>query len=154
MKGCHGSSVAAFLLIVMRKIFLFFLPLLLTGCFHHGENDAKKAVDSFSVAYFNWRFKDALPFVTSESARWLRFAASQVNQEDVDSLRSKRYAADVRVEDVSSIDDTTKLATVIVKDFIAMDSIGREPRTIPVDTFHIRVTLTNGFWRVHLRRLP
>ena len=146
--------MAAFLLIVMRKIFLFFLPLLLTGCFHHGENDAKEIVDSFSVAYFNWRFKDALPFVTPQSAQWLRFAASQVVQEDVDSLRSKRYAADVRVEDVCSIDDTTKMATVIVKDFIAMDSIGREPRTIPVDTFHIRVTLTNGFWRIYLRRLP
>ena len=138
----------------MRNIFVFLLPLLLVGCFHHGENDAKEAVDSFSVAYFNWRFKEAMPYVTPHSALWLRFAASQVDQEDVDSLRAKKYAADVRVEDVSSVDDTTKMATVIVKDYIVMDSIGGSPRVVPIDTFRLPLALANGFWRVHLRRLP
>jgi hypothetical protein len=128
--------------------------MLLTGCFQHGENDALEAVDSFSVAYFNWRFADAMPFVTPQSTRWLRFAAAQVNQEDVDSLRAKHYAADVKVDEVSSVDDTTKLAMVIVRDFIAMDSIGRTPRTVTVDTFRIPVALTDGYWRVSLRCLP
>ena len=137
-----------------RFLFVIFATMLLTGCFQHGENDAREAVDSFSVAYFNWRFADAMPFVTPQSTRWLRFAAAQVNQEDVDSLRAKRYAADVKVDGISSVDDTTKLATVIVRDFIAMDSIGRSPRAVPVDTFHIPVALTSGYWRVKLSRLP
>ena len=128
--------------------------MLLTSCFHHGENDAREAVDSFSVAYFNWRFADAMPFVTPQSSRWLRFAAAQVEQEDVDSLRAKRYAAEVKVDDVSSVDDTTKLATVIVRDFLAMDTIGQGPRAVPLDTFRIPLALTNGYWRVSLHRLP
>lgn len=148
-------DICGSLFLVMRKILFFFIAALsLTSCFHHGENDARDAVDSFSVAYFNWRFKDAMPFVTPQSKQWLRFAASQVDQEDVDSLRAKQYAAEVKVDDVSSVNDTTKLATVIVRDFLAMDSIGRGPRAVPADTFHIPVALTGGYWRVDLRRLP
>ena len=137
-----------------RFLFVIFATMLLTSCFHHGENDAREAVDSFSVAYFNWRFADAMPFVTPQSTRWLRFAAAQVEQEDVDSLRAKRYAAEVKVDDVSSVDDTTKLATVIVRDFLAMDSIGRGPHAVPIDTFRIPLALTGGYWRVRLSRLP
>lgn len=139
----------------MRKIFIvLFLALLFASCFSHGENDARDTVDSFSVAYFNWRFKDAMPFVSPRSTQWLRYAASQVGQQDLDSLRAKKYAAEVKVEDVSSIDDTTKMATVIVKDFFAMDTIGKGPRAVPVDTFSIPLVMISGYWRVNLNRLP
>ena len=148
-------DICGSLFLVMRQILFFFIAALsLTSCFHHGENDARDAVDSFSVAYFNWRFKDAMPFVTPQSKQWLRFAASQVDQEDVDSLRAKQYAAEVKVDDVSSVDDTTKLATVIVRDFLAMDTIGQGPHAVPIDTFRIPVALTKGYWRVSLHRLP
>lgn len=137
-----------------RTLIVLFVVSLLAGCSGHGVNDARETADSFSVAYFNWRFKDAVPFVTPQSVRWLRFAASQVGEEDIGPLRAKKFAAGIKVDDVSPVDDTTRMATVIVRDFLAMDTIGRGPRAVPVDTFRIPLSLTKGYWRVKLQRLP
>ncbi len=130
------------------------LCLITTGCGESSQNDPRSAVDSFSTAYFNWRFKDAVPCVTPQSEKWLRFAASQVVEEDIDSLRAKKYAADITVDDLSNIDDSTVIATLTVKDYLAMDTIGAAPHRVTKRQFHIPIRLIDGYWRVHLSRLP
>ena len=127
---------------------------MIISCGDEGNNDPRSVVDSFATAYFNWRFKEAEPCVTNESREWLRFAASQVDSEDVDSLRDMEYAATVEVEDIDDIDDSTALATVTVKDFLALDSIGKHPRRQAERKYQIPIALEGDYWRVRLKRLP
>lgn len=64
----------------------------LSGCEpHEGSEDQLKAdVDSFANYYFNWHFPKAVKYCTQESERWLRYAASNVNETDVELLRQNR----------------------------------------------------------------
>lgn len=125
-----------------------------TSCGHGGENSAEDAADSFSVAYFNWRFVDAQRFATEGSQRCLSFAASQVTQEDVDSLRSMAFGAETDVKDVTYKDDSTAEAIVEVKGFLAMDSIGKKPLMVNKKRFTIPLSLTGDKWVVNLKSLP
>lgn len=142
---------------IIRTIYIFLVFCFLTSlvsCGHGGKNSAEEAADSFSVAYFNWRFADALPFVTQDSRRWLSFAASQVSQEDVDSLRAMLNGAEVKTKDVDYKNDTTAVATIIVNNFLSFDSIGRQPSVVAEKKFLLPLVLREDKWQVHLSTLP
>lgn len=124
------------------------------SCGDGKRNTPEMVVDSFAVAYFNWRFKDAEPYVTYQSRKWLRFAASQVDSEDVDSLRAMEFAAAAEVDDIVEIDDSTALANVTIKNFIVMDSIGMHPRKETERKFEIPVAMEGNYWKVKLTHLP
>lgn len=143
----------------MKKSFcICFLVLLvsmtLTACGESGQNEPRTVVDSFATAYFNWRFNEAEKCVTDYSRQWLRFAASQVNAEDVDSLRAMDYAATVEIESINDIDDSTASAIITVSDFLALDSIGKHPHKESSREFQIPLSLVGSYWRVNLSRLP
>ncbi len=143
----------------MKKSFgicllLMSFTLIILGCGEGGKNDPRTVVDSFATSYFNWRFKDAEQCVTRQSIKWLRFAASQVDSEDVDSLRAMKYSPIIDVQEINDIDDSTVIATVSVSDFLTLDSIGKHPRKSDMRKFQIPVSLTADYWRVKLTRLP
>lgn len=127
---------------------------LLSSCGKSGDGELRTAVDSFSTAYFNWQFARALPFADDASRQWIAFAASQVTQEDVDTLRSMSEGASVEVKDVRYEGDSAAVAVVGVSHFVALDTIGRPPHTIEKATFHLPVVCRNGEWKVALRSLP
>lgn len=128
--------------------------MLVISCGKEGDNDPRIVVDSFANAYFNWRFKEAISYVTFDSRKWLRFAASQVDAEDVDSLRSSEFAPSVEVVDMDCIDDSTAMATVKVTNFMVLDSIGKHPHNEAERNFKIPVSLSGNYWRVKLTHLP
>ena len=74
----------------------------LSGCEpHEGSEDQLKAdVDSFANNYFNWHFPKAVKYCTQESERWLRYAASNVNETDVELLRQKPEDASIEITDL------------------------------------------------------
>lgn len=124
-----------------------------SSCFHHEEDGACEAVDSFSTAYFNWQFGKAIHYVDDGSARWLRYAAAQVTQEDVDSLRAMPEGASVEVEDVV-YGDSLAMATVEVSNFLAFDSIGKAPHVVGKAAYKLPVRRADGHWKVVLEGLP
>ena len=66
--------------------------LTLWGCHEaktSAEEKAMNRVAAFADAYFNYDFGEALKMVTPESEKWLRFAASNVTQGDVDLLNAQ-----------------------------------------------------------------
>lgn len=133
---------------------VMFISTLVISCGNEGDNDPRIVVDSFANAYFNWRFKEAISYVTFDSRKWLRFAASQVDAEDVDSLRSSEFAPSVEVVDMDCIDDSTAMATVKVTNFMVLDSIGKHPHNEAERNFKIPVSLSGNYWRVKLTHLP
>lgn len=143
----------------MKKLFgrcflVMIISLIVVSCGKERQDDPRTVVESFANAYFNWRFKEAEHFVTDESKKWIVFAASQVDSEDIDSLRAMEYAATVEVEDIDDIDDSTAVATVTVKDFLSSDSIGKHPCIQEEGNFQIPVLFDGKNWKVKLTRLP
>ena len=127
---------------------------LFNSCQHQGsESQLKQVVDSFSVAYFNWQFSRAVPYCTKESEIWLRYAASQVHQADVDILRVQEQGASHQIGDIV-YDGNSANVVLMVSDYLQMDTIGREGRMIKQAEFHLPLVYREGKWRVSLTGLP
>lgn len=79
----------------------------LTGCqSHQGDEDQlENDIDSFATYYFNWQFPKTLKYCTQSSEPWLRYAASNVHQADVDLLRTKAEDATIEINDIDFSDD-------------------------------------------------
>lgn len=88
--SCMAIAVAAILTSVYT----------LTGCQSHqgDENQLENDIDSFATYYFNWQFPKTLKYCTQSSEPWLRYAASNVHQADVDLLRTKAEDATVEIK--------------------------------------------------------
>lgn len=144
----------------LKYILAFFGTILLSSC-HRSLNmtdagDAGEAADSFAVYYFNWQYDKAARFVTEESLPWLSYAASQVQQEDIDILRQKEDAT-VEVEDVET-DGEDKTVVLTVRDFLRMDTIGTAGHLVREARFRLpmKSQLENGkqVWKVRMEGLP
>ena len=125
-----------------------------SACSGDNKNQLESTVDSFSTAYFNWRFPAALKYCTPQSRQWLIFAASQVNKSDVEALRKKREGASCKIDDIDFKDDSTATVKVVVSNFLAMDTIGLAPKAITEKTFRLQAIQRQGTWKIALEGLP
>lgn len=129
----------------------------LSGCEpHEGSEDQLKAdVDSFATYYFNWHFPKAVKYCTQESERWLRYAASNVNETDVELLRQKPEDASIEITDIDFGDDeTSATVTLTVHNYLQMDSIGQDPQLIEQTDFQLPMCMEKGLWKIKLDKLP
>lgn len=125
-----------------------------SACSGDNKDQLESTVDSFSVAYFNWRFPAALKYCTPQSRQWLVYAASQVNESDVEALRNKQEGASCQIDDIDFTDDSTAVVNVVVHNFLAMDAIGLTPQVVPAKAFRLRAIERQGVWKIHLDGLP
>ena len=126
------------------------------SCSHQEEGNAVKiSVDSFSQNYFNWKFQQAMPYVTHSSHQWLYYAASQVEQADVDRLRSMVRGAECQLVDVEeNPEDSTAISHVEVNGFLCMDTVGKTAHLVDKATYELKLRFQNGKWLVELEGLP
>ena len=95
-----------------------------------GQEVAERVATAWGQAYFNYDFQRAAKYVTSESNRWLSFAASNIYQSDVDLLREQEEGVSVEVDDYCELDDSTAEVILTVRNFLQRDTIGRAGRFI------------------------
>ena len=125
------------------------------SCNHEGsEKQLKETADLFSTNYFNWHFKEALPYVTDDSYRWLSYAASQVHQADIDILRNMNEGASHEIGDIEFVNDTTAYVLVNVNNFLSIDTIGTEGHIVNEATFRFKAVCKNNIWKIKLNSLP
>ena len=142
-----------------RVLVTFVCSLLMTAaCESHSAGSEKQmmlALDSFTVSYYNWQYHRAQRFCTPESEPWLKFAASQVTQEDVELLR-KETEATYEVRSIEFINDSSALANITVFDFLQPDSIGQPPHHVDKADFTLRIVLpaSEKKWKIELTQLP
>lgn len=122
-----------------------------TSCNTDSEKQIKEVANNFSSAYFNWRFSDASKYVLNDSRRWLVYASSQVNQQDVDSLRAMKEGATLTIDNISYENNgSIAKVKVIVSNYLLMDSIGIAPRVCQHGEYEIPLSYDGKEWTVSL----
>ena len=111
---------------------------------------AQATADAFTESYFNYSFERSSGFCTDESIVWLRLAASNVTQEDVDLLNSQPEEATAEALDIDITSDTTALAVYRVSNFLLADTLGRPGRIVEHADFPITLVKRGGKWKVRM----
>lgn len=133
-----------------------YMAFLASGCQQHrsDEDQIKECADSFAVHYYNWHFVKAAHFCTDESRIWLRFAASNVQESDIDSLRTKRQDATVETGDITFLDDTTATIKVKISNFLDFDSLGCAAHRVGSARIELKMARHKNQWLVRMEDLP
>ena len=118
------------------------------------QEKAGRAATAFAEAYFNYDYARARDLTTTESARWISFAASNVTKEDIDVLNSRSEGATVTLTDCQQLNDTVYEALLAVDNYMAADSIGHPGVFHDGGIFRLKVVLRNGNWQVRMEGLP
>lgn len=118
------------------------------------ESLLKESADSFAVNYFNWDFQGAMPYCETGSQKWLRYAASQVHQADVDLLRAMEEGATCEAIDINTLNDSTAIVRMKVSNFMAMDTIGKAARLVNEAVFPLQMKRRGEQWKVRMEGLP
>ena len=145
----------------MLRLFKFhiatlLLLLVLASCNYVSSvnpSDAEDVANAFAESYFNLRYKNSLKYCTKESEQWISFAASQINEDDIKSLRGLEEEASVEVENVSG-DDAECHAKVIVSNYFEADTIGKTGHIVDEGVFDIMLVKEGNTWKVRMEGLP
>ncbi|MCI1685932.1 MAG: hypothetical protein LKK50_06255 [Prevotella sp.] len=136
---------------------VLFAGLLAAGCSasHAGDKKQLKAdADSFATFYFNWQFRKAIPFCTSGSQKWLRYAASNVHTTDLPVLRGKTDGASCHIHKIKFVNDSAAEVILTVNDYVCMDTIGKSGRVVSHAQFRLPMIFQNHKWKVKMEDLP
>ena len=142
----------------MRKYLLFMVAIMLLNACSQSAADPDAAVKAqaqrFAEAYFNYDFDKACRFVTPESEKWLRFAASNVTQEDVDMINATSAEVSVAVTDCQHQSDSVACVRVIVYNAVLKNNL--EQPAYVADEADFALTLVNraGDYLIKLESLP
>ena len=114
------------------------------------DADVKEQACKFAEAYFGYDFVKARLFVTPESEKWLRFAASNVTQEDVDLLNATSEAVSVAATDCCHQNDSTARVMVTVCNAVVKDSLERPARVAGEAEFALMLVRRGDEYRVKM----
>lgn len=134
-------------------IFLLFLASCMTNR-NGSEEQLYEVADSFATNYFNLRYKNACNFCTGDTHQWLRFAASNVNQADIDMLHKTDEPAHIEINEVNYTSDSTAVVNMTVSNFLKMDSIESCGHIVESATFRLNAVIDNNKWLIRMEALP
>lgn len=140
-----------------QLLLLLMLAVLATGCHRlnpDDESQADEVLTAWAEAYFNCRYKEALRYVTPESERWLRFAASNMTEADVTLLNAQQQEATVVRSRYDSNSDSTAVAHIVVSNYLQATAIGQQGRMASRGEFDIPLVKRNKQWYVRMEGLP
>ena len=127
---------------------------MMTGCIlgFEGDNAALDVATDWAEAYFNCDYHDAADYATAESERWLRFAASNTTEQDLQTIQGKATAT---ADDYFTVaNDTLRIVTLHVKNFLKPAVAGSTAQLQEDGTFLVTVVKRNGKWKVRMEGLP
>ena len=142
----------------MKYYLLSFLVFLLTGCQlinGKSENSIDEPLTNWADAYFNFHYQDALEYMTPESGKWIRFAASNITEQDVEFIKNQDKNAHVEIiERHMMAGDTTCSARISVSNFIELGGFGQENKQVDNAEFQVILVHRDGKWLVKMEGLP
>ena len=138
----------------MRQLFFFLTAITMASCNVGIESDdaALDVAANWADAYFNCDFHEAANYATPESDKWLRFAASNTTEQDLQTLEGKATAtAD---EYFTEANDTLRVVTLHVRNFLKPVAVGAPAQLQEEGTFLVTVVKRDGKWKVRMEGLP
>lgn len=154
---CSLSEAKRMALPSTALLFFLITAIALGGCGRQTDDreSLREVADSFALNYYNWHFQEAARFCLPESEQWLRFAASNVCQADIDSLRVKAEDAGCEIESCEiQHSDTTATVRLLVSDVLLMDTIGSAARHYDKVRFSLLAVKRDGVWKISLSAMP
>ena len=139
----------------MKRLFFFSLLVITVGCNVAMDDDSKaiKAAEQWAEAYFNDDFHKAMKYATPNSEHWLRFAASNATNEDLQLLDA--IPATVTAEDGFAIaNDTMRVVTLHINNYLGNTALGNSAKQEKEGIFHVNVVKHDGEWLVKMEGLP
>lgn len=107
-------------------LILFPTSLILLSCGDDSKKQLDATAEAFANEYFNWRYSEAMPYVTAESSEYIKFLATNVTEDDVQLLRSMESGAEITIENCDVADgDSVAYVDVTVDNFCHADTIGK-----------------------------
>ena len=140
----------------MKVFFLFCTAFLMTGCslVLTDDNEAMDVAARWAEAYFNYDFHEAELYVTPESERWLRFAASNTTEHDLQLVQEDGEAI-VDVDDFfTEANDTLRIVQLRVRNFVSATLPADSAHRVDEAMFNITTVLRDGKWKVRMEGLP
>ena len=138
----------------MRQLLLLLTAVMMTGCNlgFEGDDAALDVATNWAEAYFNCDYHEAASYATAESDKWLRFAASNTTEQDLQTLEGKATAtAD---EYYTEANDTLRIVTLHVRNFLKPVAVGAPAQLQEEGTFLVTVVKRDGKWQVRMEDLP
>jgi hypothetical protein len=139
----------------MKPILLLF-ALQLTSCQLVDQESTlvKQAAENWAEAYFHFDYQQAAQHTTAEGLRWLQFAASNINEADLDVINQYVNDISISVSDVYVGNDTMAVAAIHVNHWFSPDSIGHAGSMKDDGVFDVELVKRDGAWKVRMACLP
>ena len=138
----------------MRPLFFLLTAVIMAGCNQgfEGDDAAMEVAVDWAEAYFNCDYQDARNHTTAESDRWLRFAASNTTEQDLQPIQGQATAT---ADDYFTVaNDTLRVVTLHVRNFLKPTAIGSPTQLQEEGTFLVTVVKRDGRWKVRMEGLP
>jgi hypothetical protein len=140
----------------MKHLKLLFAAALMASCDMgtDGNGAVRDTAEAWAEAYFNCDYVEAGKYATAESDKWLRFAASNTTEQELE-LVNGRHAVVASDDDVSISNDTLRTVTLRVNNYLKPSMLG-EPAVQPDEegVFYVSVVKRDGRWQVRMEGLP
>ncbi|MBP3775981.1 MAG: hypothetical protein J6I37_03230 [Prevotella sp.] len=137
------------------KYYLLFALVFLLGSCQVSDNDTLDAVDkplsTWAEAYFGFDYEEALDYMTPESEKWIRFAASNITEKDVAFINEHNRNVKTEIIDrYIMAGDTSCSARIRVSDFVQLGFVGQEDKVIDQAEYQITLVKRDDKWKVKM----
>jgi len=137
------------------KYYLLFALVFLLGSCHLNDDNSPNAVDkplnAWAEAYFGFDYEEALDYMTPESEKWIRFAASNITEKDVAFINEHNKGANMEIIDrYMMTGDTACSARIRVSDFVQLGFVGQENKVIDQAEYQITLVKRDDKWKVKM----
>lgn len=132
---------------------LFALALLPSCHSEEQQQEAAQVVQSFANAFFNYDFRSSMQFATPESRQWISFLASNITQDDLNTINAMNEEASCATPEITLIDDTTATARLSLQTetWLGKDSVDLTRGDVSTV---LQLRKRGGVWLVHLTEIP
>lgn len=120
------------------------------SCSYSEEKAIEQSAMGFADNYFNMHYREALAFCTPESAKWVRFKASNITQENVDCFNEQTEPTRCSIESIE-LDDEQAEVEVEVQNYLNCDTIGKPGIVCPEAKFRLSLRKANDRWLVDIQ---
>lgn len=123
--------------------------------FTGSKNDAEKALTAWANAYFNFDYEKVLKYTTPEGEQWIRFAASNITEQDIDFIKEQNLPTQINILNSQLTEgDTICNAKIRVSQFIQLGLSAQDHQVINHADFQIQLVKRGNEWLVRMEGLP